>query len=253
MHTSTFPGGTSVTFLDVYADAAPDGHCGGTPHLHTVSTEAYIVIGGRGIAQTIDGEGFHETPLSEGVVVWFTPGTVHRAVNIEDLRIVVLMSNAGLPEAGDAVMTFPTEVLSDPSAYEAAATLPPKGDAAVHARAAERRDLAVEGFLRLRDALEAGDDSALPALYDAAVRIVGERSAGWREIIAARPVATAERSLAMAAAVLAGDAAHLVDSRTRVAERSGGDPGFGMCGRLRTYDVGEVAAAGSAPEHGRHD
>jgi hypothetical protein len=34
------------------------------------------------------------------------------------------MSNAGLPEAGDAVFTFPPEVLADPEAYRAAATLP---------------------------------------------------------------------------------------------------------------------------------
>ncbi len=42
-----------------------------------------------------------------------------------DLRITVLMQNGGLPEAGDAVFTFPPEVLADPGAYAAAATLPP--------------------------------------------------------------------------------------------------------------------------------
>ena len=30
---TTFPGGTSVTLLDVYDDAGPDGLRGGTPHM----------------------------------------------------------------------------------------------------------------------------------------------------------------------------------------------------------------------------
>ena len=35
------------------------------------------------------------------------------------------MSNAGLPEAGDAVMTFPPEIVADPDRYRAAARCPP--------------------------------------------------------------------------------------------------------------------------------
>ena len=34
------------------------------------------------------------------------------------------MQNAGLPEHGDAVLTFPPEILADPDAYARAATLP---------------------------------------------------------------------------------------------------------------------------------
>ena len=120
---STFPGGTSVSRLDVYESEASDGICGGTPHMHLVSTEAYVVVGGRGALQTIDGTGFAEVQLEAGSVVWFTPGTIHRAINLGDLRVVVLMSDAGLPESGDAVMTFPPEVVSDPDAYAAAASL----------------------------------------------------------------------------------------------------------------------------------
>lgn len=103
----SFPGGTSLSHLDIYHDAAPDGICGGSPHIHLVSTEAYLVVEGRGALQTIDGEGVRETELNAGSVVWFTPGTIHRAVNRGGLKVLVLMSNAGLPEAGDAVMTFP--------------------------------------------------------------------------------------------------------------------------------------------------
>ena len=52
-------------------------------------------------------------PLEPGAFVWFTPGTIHRLVNGGDLEILVLMQNAGLPEAGDMVITFPPDVLAD--------------------------------------------------------------------------------------------------------------------------------------------
>jgi len=43
-----FPGATSVSALAVYDAVGSDGLAGGTPHLHTVSAEAYLVVGGRG-------------------------------------------------------------------------------------------------------------------------------------------------------------------------------------------------------------
>jgi mannose-6-phosphate isomerase-like protein (cupin superfamily) len=118
-----FPGGTSVSHLTVYDSTCPDGLIGGTPHLHTASTEAYIVVEGSGDLHTLDPSGLHETPLQPGTVVWFTPGTIHRAVNRGGLRLIVIMANAGLPEAGDAVMTFPPEIVADPDRYRHAATL----------------------------------------------------------------------------------------------------------------------------------
>jgi hypothetical protein len=78
-------------------------------NLHTASIEGYIVQSGTGILQTLSGAGYEEHPLSPGTVLWFTPGTIHR-VNTSspaDLDIPVVMQNAGLPEAGDAVFTFP--------------------------------------------------------------------------------------------------------------------------------------------------
>jgi len=232
---SSFPGGTSLSHLDVYTDAAPDGVCGGSPHMHLVSTEAYIVISGDGALQTIDGDGYRETPLSAGSVVWFTPGTIHRAVNRGDLRVVVLMSNAGLPEAGDAVMTFPAEVVADADAYAAAATL---GDDAGRAeRAARRRDLAVTGFETLRDAVVAGDPTALDAFRTAAGALVRDRAQAWGDLVRERPLAQARQSLALADAVASGSVSHLADARLHQAVPSVGDRGFGMCGRLRTYDV----------------
>lgn len=236
MPRSSFPGGTSVSLVDIYADAAPDGVCGGSPHMHLVSTEAYVVVAGRGALQTIDASGFQETPLTEGVVVWFTPGTIHRAVNHDGLRVAVLMSNAGLPEAGDAVLTFPADVLADPEAYARAADLgAPEGRAE---RAARRRDLAVAGFADLRMAVEAGDGSALAAFHEQAGRLVRERSKGWGELVAEGPLALAQQSLDLVRAVEDGDARHLSEARVRSASTPA-EPGYGMCGRLRPFDVSD--------------
>ena len=235
MTASSFPGGTSLSHLDVYADAAPDGICGGSPHMHLVSTEAYVVVSGQGALQTIDADGFRETALSAGSVVWFTPGTIHRAVNHGGLRVVVLMSNAGLPEAGDAVMTFPAEVVADQEAYAAAASL--GGESGRAARASARRDLAVTGFEALRDAVVAGDHAALDDFHAAAGALVRDRAEAWGDLVRARPLAQAEQSLALAAAVASGSVAHLADARVHQAVPSVGDRGYGMCGRLRTYDV----------------
>ena len=101
-------------------------------------------------------QGFEETPLEPGAFVWFTPGTIHRLVNDGDLEILVLMANAGLPEAGDMVITFEPDVVADAERYAEAATLPDDdrttagpGDAA-----RLRRDAAVPEFLRLAEAVE---------------------------------------------------------------------------------------------------
>ena len=106
-----FPGAIAATHLRVYDTEAPDGLAGGTPHLHTACTEAYWVVAGTGAVQTLTAGGYEEVPLEPGAFVWFTPGTIHRLVNGGDLEILVLMQNAGLPEAGDMVITFPADVL----------------------------------------------------------------------------------------------------------------------------------------------
>lgn len=232
---STFPGGTAPSGLEVYADAAPDGICGGSPHMHLASTEAYLVVSGRGALQTIDRDGYRETPLSAGSVVWFTPGTVHRAVNLGELRVFVLMSNAGLPEAGDAVLTFPPDVLADPAAYAEAVDLGAEAGRAT--RAAARRDLAVRGFETLRDAVLSGDDAAREAFHHAAVALVRSRAESWPDLLRAGPLAQAQRALELAAAVADGSAAHLDEARLRVATTPPGQASFGMCGHLRPYDV----------------
>lgn len=224
-----FPGATAVSRLRVYDWPAEDGLRGGSPHLHTASTEGYIVNRGIGVLQTLSGDGYREYPLSPGTVLWFTPGTIHRVTTTspagEDLDILVVMQNAGLPEAGDAVFTFPPSVLSSPSSYHEAASLSSPLDVA----ARRRRDLAVSGFLALR----AGGPAALAAFYEAAAAIVQPRVAEWQKLWSARAAAAATATGSQLSALANGSSAHLSASGVHEAEPL--EPRFGMCGHLNTY------------------
>jgi mannose-6-phosphate isomerase-like protein (cupin superfamily) len=239
MSAPTFPGGTSVTRLSVYPDRCVDGLAGGTPHLHTVSTEAYVVIGGTGVLQTLDPAGFRETPLRAGSTVWFGPGVIHRAVNRGDLQVVVVMSNAGLPEAGDAVMTFPPEIVADPARYRAAATLPA---ASAEQAVQRRRDLAVEGFQRL----VAGGPEALQAFYDSATALVRPAVDGWRELWAATVERETRHTAAVLDALARGDGRHLGDAAL-LESPPNDETRWGMCGRLRVLGL---ARTGDSPPAG---
>ncbi|MEH1128001.1 cupin domain-containing protein [Micromonospora sp. CPCC 206061] len=237
MSTPAFPGGTSVTRLSVYDGACRDGLEGGTPHVHTASTEAYVVVGGEGALHTLDASGFRETPLRAGSTVWFTPGTIHRAVNRGGLEVVVVMQNSGLPEAGDAVMTFPPEVVGDAESYRAAATLPSGVDDGAMREAAERRrDLAVEGFLKLVASVQSGDPEPLERFYDHAAALVRPKVAGWRETWERTVAAEVRHTGEILEALGGGDGRHLRES-TLLESPPSAEPGWGMCGRLRQHDV----------------
>lgn len=236
---TVFPGGTSVSRLSVYDTEAPDGLCGGSPHLHTVSTEAYIVTAGRGALQTLDRTGFAEHALVPGSIMWFGAGTIHRAVNHGGLEVTVLMSNRGLPEAGDAVMTFSRDVMMDDASYRQAAALPDAGHdrAAASTAARERRDAAVRGFSVLRDAVLAGDFAPLEQFYARAVDVVGPKSGAWGALREQSVLADAAAGTALLEAVTAGSAALLGTSEPRSIAADPGEPRFGMCGLLHTYAV----------------
>jgi mannose-6-phosphate isomerase-like protein (cupin superfamily) len=226
-----FPGGTGVTHLTVYDWAGPDGLPGGSAHVHLVCTEGYVVLDGHGRLQTLAEDGYAETPLEPLTVAWFAPGVIHRLVNDGGLRILVVMQNAGLPEAGDAVLTFPPEHLADPARYRAAATLPPD-DPAVGAR--RRKDLAVDGFLRLREQVERDGAGALAAFYERATALVHDELPAWRSRWARGPAAATVATGEQLERLTAGGFQHLHDGRLTVL---GAPPerGYGMCGRLATY------------------
>jgi mannose-6-phosphate isomerase-like protein (cupin superfamily) len=236
----SFPGATAVTMLDVYGWITPDGLRGGSAHVHLASTEGYVVLAGRGRLQTLGTRGYAETELRPGDCLWFTPGIIHRLVNEGGLRLLVVMQNAGLPEAGDAVLTFPPEILADPAEYARAAALPaeagpveagPVEADTVEEAARRRRDLSIEGYLALRDA----GPAALGGFFAAAVRLVAGRVPQWREQWQAGALGTAVLTGRHLDQIAGGDAAHLADGVLRQAARPAGPRAYGMCGLLTRY------------------
>ncbi|MFD7923112.1 cupin domain-containing protein [Streptomyces sp. NPDC059740] len=231
------PGAVAVSHLAVYDWEAADNVCGGTPHLHLTCTEGYVVTGGRGAVQTLTASGFEQAPLAPGDLVWFTPGTIHRLVNEGDLRIVVMMQNSGLPEAGDAVLTLPPEYLTDRDTYQKAVALPPAAQEAACAQAARaRRDLAISGFTALRESFLAGDREPLAAFHRAAVELVRPLAGQWRERWQAGAAAASAATGEQLDRLRAGDASHLAEAAV-YARHTEPQRRFGMCGRLDVYDL----------------
>ncbi|WP_433614836.1 cupin domain-containing protein [Dactylosporangium sp. CA-139114] len=225
---SQMPGAIGVSRLSVYDTTAPDGLHGGTPHMHLTCSEGYVVIAGEGRVQTLSGEGYRETPLRAGTVAWFRPGTIHRLVNDGGLQLVVLMQNSGLPEAGDAVLTFPAHILGDPDEYRAAATLPGGADLSPAYR---RRDLAVTGFLAMR----AGGPEAFTEFCRAAAGLVAPRLGEWRKRWQSGALETALETGRQLDALERSDIAHLAEGGIEVLPGPTESGKHGMCGLLQTY------------------
>lgn len=141
-------GGLGLTLLDVYdGRPAPDGMLSGCPHVHAVTTEAYFVVAGSGHVDLHDvANGFRTLPLMPYRFVQFGPGTLHRIVAADHLRVLALMSDAGFAERGDARIYFGPEVDDDTERFEKFKALPKTGglDGAL-----ERRDHAVEAYVEL--------------------------------------------------------------------------------------------------------
>jgi hypothetical protein len=180
--------------------------------------------------------------------VWFSPGIIHRAVNDGGLEVIVVMQNAGLPEAGDAVLTLPPAYLADPERYAAAVRLsrPEAIDPSDEPTARGRRDLAVEGFGELRARFEAEGPSVLDEFYAAAHRLVAPKIVAWEERWREGPLAAAQETGLQLAALTAGDQSHLSKATVHTLEAPA--ERFGMCGRLSPYDP--QAAATPRPADG---
>lgn len=230
------PGGIGISRLTVYDVEAPDGLVGGSPHVHLACSEGYYVIAGSGAVQTLTPKGFTETPLQAGTVVWFDPGTIHRLVNGGGLQILTLMSNSGLPEAGDAVLTLPPEHLTDRETYLKATTLTGEGEARTPSAMA-RRDLALQGFAVLRESYEAQGPSALDDFYAAAIRIVQPQLADWRRRWEQGARRLADETGAALDALDAGTAPHLQTAELHQLPAPTEFGRHGMCGRLDTYEI----------------
>ncbi|MEV8230245.1 cupin domain-containing protein [Streptomyces sp. NPDC079167] len=241
-----FPGAVGLSQLQVYPWATADDEHGGSPHMHLTCSECYVVVSGRGRLETLNQEGHRVSDLRPGDVVWFGPGTIHRAINDGDLRVVVVMQNSGLPEAGDAVMTFPPEHLT-PERYPLAASVVDSAGAPSQERARERRDLALGGFAELTRQWRCGDRSGYEDFCRAAARLVQPRLETWAGTVHDGALAAAQTSLRQIDALKSDDVSHLFEAVvTRIEQPS--QQMLGMCGFLRAYDP--VRRAGGSPAHG---
>jgi mannose-6-phosphate isomerase-like protein (cupin superfamily) len=228
------PGGIGITHLKVYDSPAPDGLAGGSPHLHFACSEAYLVIRGQGAVQTLSSSGFRESPLRTGSLVWFTPGVIHRLVNLDArLEIFALMENGGLPEHGDSLLTFPTKYLNDEDSYQQVASLEHSDGAREGAR--RRRDLAVEGFHLLRAEVEKG--GSLENFYRQAVDLKRSKESSWRGIWEAGPVSTIRRTRTFLDQLNLGASDYLNEGRVfeMPVDPEHEERRPGMCGTLRPY------------------
>ncbi|RKN10640.1 cupin, partial [Streptomyces radicis] len=113
---------------------------------------------------------------------------------------------------------------------------PAKSGSEAEAAARRRRDLAVEGFLPLREALAAGDNGPYLEFQRAAARLVRVKVPAWRELWREGPLATARRTGDQLDALEAGDPAYLADATALDASPSR-EGGYGMCGRRDEYEL----------------
>ncbi|MBP1137392.1 mannose-6-phosphate isomerase-like protein (cupin superfamily) [Arthrobacter sp. PvP023] len=240
---TSFPGATGLSEVSIYDWPGADGAAGGTPHLHTASTEAYVVQQGTGRLETLDSRGFTSTPLAPGVVLWFTPGTVHRAINDSgDLVVLVVMQNAGLPENGDAVMTFPPGHLADAGAYRRAAALEltdaDAGVAAGEDAARRRRDLALEGYFALKEAVLETGPGALAGFHAAAAQLVNSKTGRWADFLAGGAARQAEITRKQLRSLDTAESFYLQEARTTMGKRKTRRM-YGMCGRIQTWELSD--------------
>ncbi|WP_063776802.1 cupin domain-containing protein [Streptomyces viridochromogenes] len=243
-----FPGAVGLSQLTVYPWPTADGAHGGSPHMHLTCAECYVVVSGRGRLETLNYKGLTTTELHPGDVVWFAPGTIHRAINDGDLRVIVVMQNSGLPEAGDAVMTFPPEYLS-PETYPDAASLLDADGSPGHERAQARRDLAIAGFTELKRQWRRGNRSAYEDFCAAAVRLVQPLLDTWEKTVNDGALSAAHTALRQIGALRQGRFDHLFSAEiSRIAQPS--SQTLGMCGFLRAYDPARRAGTSAGRKSG---
>jgi mannose-6-phosphate isomerase-like protein (cupin superfamily) len=225
------PGGILMSRLKVYDSAAPDGQRGGTPHVHLVCTELYLVLAGSGAVEMIDASGVTRAELAAGDALVFSPGTVHRLINPNgDLDILVLMQNSGLPERGDNVVCFPDDRLADDATYAAAMRVTTLDEAY------RRRDLGVEGFCALASAFatsEAAGRAALRRFYALAEARTQTRRDDWAALVESGPGEALAVSRAALAHLSQQDTAYLMAAEHRLLRP--GQTALGFCGHLNRY------------------
>lgn len=226
------PGSILMTRLKVYDTSAPDGQCGGTPHVHLLCSEMYFVLAGSGFVELIDADGFSRVELHPHAALLFSPGTVHRLINPNgDLELLVMMANSGLPERGDNVVCFSHEWLNDQARYDEAMHVESVSDAY------RRRDKGVDGFLQIKAAFSQGLDigrAALQQFYKYAAKRTGIRHDQWSQIIVDGSLKEVQQTQQQLQMLSDGKIDYLLDADQHLIQPNQfNKPGF--CGHLNRY------------------
>ena len=93
----------------------------------------------------------------------------------------------------------------------------------------------MEGYLELVAAVDADGPLALEALHLRAARLVQPRVAEWRAAWESTVVAEVDRTRRQLDALSSGLAGTLGAASVARAAPAAGSPGYGMCGRLTTW------------------
>jgi mannose-6-phosphate isomerase-like protein (cupin superfamily) len=231
------PAGIGLTHIKVYDTPGPDGVISGGAHIHLVCSEIYYALQGTGQIELLSMDGPETIDLIPGKAVFFRPGTFHRVLNPnKNLEVLAIMQNGGLPERGDFVMSFPPEILNNPTTYAQslrAATLPD---------ALRRRDLSLKGYLDLKAAFGRAMDEgreALRAFYRSAQRLIAPKVDGFEWVLKVGAQAEVKTSLDACDFVKAGRIDYLENSAHAAIYPLDMPAHNGMCGQLHSYALDE--------------
>jgi mannose-6-phosphate isomerase-like protein (cupin superfamily) len=226
------PGATLATRLKVYDTPSLDGQRGGTPHMHLLCSEMYFVVAGSGFVEMIDWQGFSRQALNPKSALIFSPGTLHRLINPEsDLELFITMQNSGLPERGDNIVSFNSDILNNENAYQKAMKVSSFEEALV------RRDRGVEGFLDIKAAFDTSlveGQRALKHFFDLATERTKHLYASWQQVINHGALQEAQMSLEHLGDLSQGKTYYLEQAQHFAIQPSDfKTPGF--CGALNRY------------------
>jgi mannose-6-phosphate isomerase-like protein (cupin superfamily) len=226
------PGATLLTRLRVYDTESPDGQPSGTPHFHLVCSELYFILSGSGAVEIIDVNGFKRIEMQTQSAFLFSPGTLHRLVSsTKDMEVLLVMENSGLPERGDTIATFSTDILANDLSYHQAM------QAASLQDAYRRRDAAVRGFLDVKEAFARSLDEGR-ALLQKVFELGRARTAGrqkeWYDVVTHGAFDEAQSALMDIVRLQNGKIDHLYAAQNHyIAPVDANTVGF--CGRLNRY------------------